>query len=120
MADEYKALVDNGTWRLVLRPPEGNVVTGKWFFKHKFHSDGTLARHKARWVVRGFTQQHGVDYDETQSGGETSHHLGCPQHRRFSQLAHSSTGCQECFSQWSPRGKSLLPAAIWFRSSSSP
>jgi len=40
-------------------------VTGKWIFKHKFHSDGSLARHKARWVVRGFSQQHGIDYDET-------------------------------------------------------
>ncbi|WVZ52386.1 hypothetical protein U9M48_003451 [Paspalum notatum var. saurae] len=42
-----------------------NVVTGKWIFKHKFHADGFLARHKARWVVRGFSQQHGIDYDET-------------------------------------------------------
>ena len=40
-------------------------MTGKWIYKHKFHSDGTLARHKARWVVRGFTQRHGVDYGET-------------------------------------------------------
>jgi len=65
MADEYKALMDNGTWRLVPRPPGANVVSGKWIFKHKYHSDGTLARHKARWVVRGFSQQHGIDYDET-------------------------------------------------------
>ena len=65
MADEYKALIDNNTWRLVPRPLGANVVTGKWIFTHKFHSDGTLARHKARWVVRGFTQRHSVDYDET-------------------------------------------------------
>jgi hypothetical protein len=65
MADEYKALFDNGTWRLVPRPPGANVVMGKWIFKHKFHSDGSLARHKARWVVRGFSQRHGIDYDET-------------------------------------------------------
>ena len=64
MADEYQALIDNDTWRLVPRPPGANVVTGKWIYKHKFHSDGTLARHKARWVVRGFTQRHGIDYDE--------------------------------------------------------
>ena len=36
------------TWRLVPRPPGANMVTGKWIFRHKFHSDGTLARHKAR------------------------------------------------------------------------
>jgi len=65
MVDEFQALVDNGTWRLVPRPPGANVVTGKWIFEHKFHSDGSLARHKATWVVRGFSQQHGIDYDET-------------------------------------------------------
>ena len=51
MAEEYKALMDNGTWRLVPRPSGANIVTGKWLYKHKFHSDGSLARHKARWVV---------------------------------------------------------------------
>jgi len=65
MAEEYQALVDNDTWRLVPKPPGANIVTGKWIYKHKYHSDGTLARHKARWVVRGFTQRHGVDYGET-------------------------------------------------------
>jgi hypothetical protein len=65
MADEYKALVDNGTWRLVPRPPRANIITGKWVFKHKFHADGSLARHKARWVVQGFSQRYGIDYDET-------------------------------------------------------
>jgi hypothetical protein len=65
MADEYKALVDNGTWRLVPCPPGTNVVMGKWIFKHKFHSDGSLAGHKARWVVCGFSQRHNIDYDET-------------------------------------------------------
>ena len=65
MVDEYKALIDNGTWRLVPLPPCTNVVSDKWIFKHKYHSDGSLAHHKARWVVRGFSQQHGLDYDET-------------------------------------------------------
>jgi hypothetical protein len=65
MTDEYKALIDNGTWRLVPRPPRANVITGKWVFKHKYHADGSLARHKARWVVCGFLQQYDIDYDET-------------------------------------------------------
>jgi hypothetical protein len=65
MADEYQTLINNDTWCLVPRPPGANVVTGKWIYKLKFHSDGSLARHKARWVVRGFTQRHRIDYDET-------------------------------------------------------
>jgi hypothetical protein len=42
-----------------------NVISGKWIFRHKLHPDGSLARYKARWVVRGFNQQAGVDYGDT-------------------------------------------------------
>jgi hypothetical protein len=65
MQEEYDALVSNGTWTLVPTPPGANIISGKWIFHHKFHSNGSLTRHKARWVVRGFTQQPGVDFDET-------------------------------------------------------
>jgi hypothetical protein len=62
---EYKALLSNSTWDLVPRPPGANVVTGKWIFKHKLKADHSLDRYKARWVLRGFTQRPGVDYDVT-------------------------------------------------------
>jgi hypothetical protein len=65
MLDEYNALIGNDTWSLVPRPAGVNVVTGKWIYRHKFNPDGSLARYKARWVVRGFKQQAGVDYEET-------------------------------------------------------
>jgi hypothetical protein len=65
MEEEYDALIANNTWELVPRPVGSNVVTGKWIFKHKFNSDGTLKRYKARWVLRGFTQRPGINYDET-------------------------------------------------------
>jgi len=65
MEEEHAALLKNNTWDLVLRPPRGNVVSGKWIFKHKFHADGTLERYKARWVLRSFTQRPGVDFAET-------------------------------------------------------
>lgn len=42
-----------------------NVVTDKWIFRHKFHADVSLDNYKARWVLCGFTQRPGVDYDET-------------------------------------------------------
>ncbi|GJU06666.1 ribonuclease H-like domain-containing protein [Tanacetum coccineum] len=63
--DEYNALVKNGTWILVPRPSDVNLVRSMWLFKHKFHADGTLSRYKARLVANGSNQQHGVDFDET-------------------------------------------------------
>jgi hypothetical protein len=48
MQEEFDALQRNNTWQLVLRPRHANVIIGKWVFKHKFHPDGTLDRHKAR------------------------------------------------------------------------
>ncbi|GJW48477.1 ribonuclease H-like domain-containing protein [Tanacetum coccineum] len=65
MYDEYNALVKNGTWILVPRPSDVNLVRSMWLFKHKFHADGTLSRYKARLVANGSNQQHGVDFDET-------------------------------------------------------
>jgi len=65
MQDEYDALLSNSTWQLVPRPSHANVITGKWIFKNKFHVDGTLERRKARWVVHGFSQHPGLDFDQT-------------------------------------------------------
>jgi hypothetical protein len=48
MEEEYYALITNNTWELVPRLVGSNVITGKWIFKHKFNSDGTLERYMAR------------------------------------------------------------------------
>jgi hypothetical protein len=65
MTEEYTALRSNNTWDLVPHPNGVDVVTGKWVYYHKFHSDSSLDHYKSHWVLYGFTQQPGVDFDET-------------------------------------------------------
>ena len=65
MDHDVEALVSRGTWTLVPRPTDANIITCKRVFTIKYHPDGTIARHKARLVARGFTQAYGIDYTET-------------------------------------------------------
>nr|GEV00179.1 ribonuclease H-like domain-containing protein [Tanacetum cinerariifolium] len=65
MYDEYNALLKNGTWILVLKPPNVNVVRSMWLFRHKYHADGSLSRYKAILIANGRNQQYGVDCSDT-------------------------------------------------------
>ncbi|CAM8936114.1 unnamed protein product [Rhodiola kirilowii] len=65
MEAEFDALSRNQTWVLVPRPPNTNIIGSRWIFKTKHRPDGTIDKFKARLVARGFTQQQGLDYQET-------------------------------------------------------
>jgi hypothetical protein len=67
MADEFTALLKNGTWSLVSPTPSMNIVGSKWVFRIKRKADGSVERYKARLVAKGFHQQAGIDFGETYS-----------------------------------------------------
>ena len=62
---ELKSLKDSGTWRLVKRPPDANVVDCRWVLRIKKNAAGEIDKYKAQLVARGFTQIYGIDYYET-------------------------------------------------------
>ena len=65
MQKEYDALIKNDTWKLV-DPLLGTKPIGcKWVYKNKYKTDGSLDKHKARLVEKGFAQKEGVNYEET-------------------------------------------------------
>jgi transposase InsO family protein len=65
MKNEYDSLIDNQTWTLCQLPSNRKAIRSKWVFKTKTKADGTIDRFKARLVAQGFSQRHGIDFDET-------------------------------------------------------
>jgi hypothetical protein len=65
MESEIESMHDNQVWNLV-DPIDGVRPIGcQWVFKKKTDKDGNVYIYKARLVVKGFKQIHGIDYDET-------------------------------------------------------
>ena len=65
MEEEMCHIKELGTWDLVLKPTDTNIVGCKWVYKLKRDQKGEVSRYKARLVAQGFTQVPGVDYIDT-------------------------------------------------------
>lgn len=61
---EIEAIKRNDTWELTELPEGGKKIGVKWVYKTKFNENGEVDKYKARLVVKGYSQQHGVDYTE--------------------------------------------------------
>ena len=55
----------NNLNNVVPRPKEKSIVSSKWIFKSKHSADGNIEKFKEIFVARGFSQNVGIDYEET-------------------------------------------------------
>ena len=68
MEEELDQLKKNETWIVTPKSeiqPGHRPLRGKWVYKIQRDVDGNIARFKARWMVKGYLQQFGVDFYET-------------------------------------------------------
>lgn len=54
----------NGTWALTKLQPGQKEIGFKWICKLKRDANGKITKHKAQLVAKGYTQEHGIDYEE--------------------------------------------------------
>ncbi|KAH9081422.1 hypothetical protein LEN26_021274 [Aphanomyces euteiches] len=55
------------TWTVAKPPSDHKVIPGRWTYARKTDAAGNIVRWKARWVLKGFNQVEGIDYDESSS-----------------------------------------------------
>lgn len=65
MEEGLSIIEKNGTWELVDRPSDKQVIGVKWVFKTKLNLDGSVQKNKTRLVAKGYVQKPGIDYNET-------------------------------------------------------
>ncbi|CAL2230353.1 unnamed protein product [Prunus armeniaca] len=65
MKEEITMVEKNSTWEMVERPGTKPIVGVRWIFKTKLNLDGSMQKYKARLVAKGYTQNPGVDFNET-------------------------------------------------------
>jgi transposase InsO family protein len=70
LIDEFTSIEKMGVFRLIRRsdvPAGRRILRGKAVLKRKRNEHGAIVRWKARWVVKGFLQVFGLDYNKTTS-----------------------------------------------------
>jgi hypothetical protein len=64
MTEEYQSIRKNDVWEIVPRPKNKDVVSSKWIYKIKHVADGSIEKHKERFLAHGFSQKEDIDYEE--------------------------------------------------------
>ena len=64
MDEEMDSFEENHTFELVELRKGKKALLNKWVYRIKHEDDNLPPRHKARLVVKGYSQKKGIDYDE--------------------------------------------------------
>jgi len=65
MHEELGQFQRNNVWSLVPRTPEISIIGTRWVFRNKLNEEGKVVRNKARLVAKGYSQEFGVDFEES-------------------------------------------------------
>ena len=65
MNEEYNSIMKNQTWELVQLPKNKVPIISKWLFESKLKFDCSIDKFKAILVAKGYSQQEGIDFEET-------------------------------------------------------
>ena len=65
MHDELNQFSRNNVWDIMPRPLDNSVIGTKWISRNKMDESGNVIRNKARLVAQGYSQEEGIDFDET-------------------------------------------------------
>lgn len=59
--EELKSRKELNVYKIVYTPRDRNKIDLKWAFEVNEDETGSIIKIKARWVVKGYMQTHGVD-----------------------------------------------------------
>ncbi|PWA92696.1 hypothetical protein CTI12_AA075180 [Artemisia annua] len=65
MQEEFNQFKRLEVWELVERPDGFYVIGLKWIWKNKLDAEGNVIRNKSRLVAKGYTQEEGIDFEES-------------------------------------------------------
>ena len=65
MQEELNQFERSKVWNLVPKPNDHSIIGTKWIFRNKMDEHSNIVRNKASQVAQGYSQEKGIDYEET-------------------------------------------------------